>query len=375
MFKNLKKIRNFINGYTMSNIFNLFLSKNLKKYWLSSSKKNFDELLQKSMEKFIKSADYNKTSDHHKLSIIKILKIIELHGEKESSNYFQFNNPNFHSDFSDSTISESINQNYENSENFIDLFKIYPTIKIANSIKLNLVNNILYNKIKNRDVFKYIRNLSDETFVGSGKIYNLQNNIKITQEKLRTLIEYENILPLIDSSNFKIIEIGSGNGRTCDCIISNSNLVDKYILVDIPPALPSAYTRLKKALKNKKIFFGIDIKTQDEFENIIRENDILLIFPSQLGLIKKKFFDLFIAIDCLHEMNKNTIKEYMKFAESSSKKIYFKVHEKAHVPFSFNILNINNKDDYFIRKNWSLIIKKKSLFPSNDWECAYKFND
>ena len=65
----------------------------------------------------------------------------------------------------------------------------------------------------------------------------------------------------------------------------------------------------------------------------------------------------------------------MEFAEYSSKKIYFKVHEKAHVPFSFNILNVNKKDDYFIRKNWSLIIKKKSLFPSNDWECAYKFNE
>lgn len=375
MFKNLRKLRRFISGYTMTNIFNLFVSKNLKKYWLKSNKKNFDELLKKSMEKFIESSDYNKTSKHHKLAIIKILRIIELYGNKESPKDFQFNNPNFHSDFSDLTISETIKENNENTENFEDLFKIYSSMKVENSIKLNLINNILYNKIKNKEIFKYIYNLSDNTFVGSDNIYNLQKNIKITQEKLRTIIEFENILPLIDSSNFNVIEIGSGNGRTCDCIVTNSENINKYILVDIPPALPSAYIRLKKSLKNKKIFFGIDISDQEEFDKIINENDILLIFPNQLKFIKKKFFNLFIAIDCLHEMNKYTIKEYMEFAEYSSKKIYFKVHEKAHVPFSFNILNINKKDDYFIRKNWSLIIKKKSLFPSNDWECAYKFNE
>ena len=53
MLKNLRKLRRFISDYTMTNIFNLFVSKNLKKYWLKSNKKNFDELLKKSMEKFI----------------------------------------------------------------------------------------------------------------------------------------------------------------------------------------------------------------------------------------------------------------------------------------------------------------------------------
>ena len=32
MIKKLKKLRNLINGYTMTNVFNLFVSKNLKKY-------------------------------------------------------------------------------------------------------------------------------------------------------------------------------------------------------------------------------------------------------------------------------------------------------------------------------------------------------
>ena len=52
------------------------------------------------------------------------------------------------------------------------------------------------------------------------KIYNEVGGLKITQEKLRTLIEYENIETLINQNNTKILEIGSGNGRMCECILS-----------------------------------------------------------------------------------------------------------------------------------------------------------
>jgi putative sugar O-methyltransferase len=369
----LKKIRNFIRGYTMTNVLNLFLSKNLKKYWKNCNKNNFDDLLTNSMKKYILSVDYKKTSDHHKLAIIKILKLIENSGNKESSSEFQFNNPNFHSDFSDATISQMIDSSLDNKEPFDDLFKIYPSIKIENSLKLNLINNLIYNKIKNKKIFENIHTLNDDAFVGSGNIYNFQNNLKITQEKLRTLIEYETILPLIKKDNFKIVEIGSGNGRICDCIVNNSKSISKYVLIDIPPALPSAFKRLTKSLKNKKVFFGIDITDQNTFDEVMKNNDIILIFPNQIKFLKQKYFDLFIAIDCLHEMKKNTVKEYMKIAQYTSRNIFFKVHEKAHVPFSFDIYDINN-NDYFIDSSFNLIFKKRSLFPSNDWECAYKLN-
>ena len=71
-------------------------------------------------------------------------------------------------------------------------------------------------------------------------------------------------------------------------------------------------------------------------------------------------------------MKKSTIKEYMHVASKISKKIYFKVHEDAHVPFSFDRLSVHNKDDYSINQNWKQIFKKRSLFPSNDYEIAYE---
>ena len=79
-----------------------------------------------------------------------------------------------------------------------------------------------------------------------------------------------------------------------------------------------------------------------------------------------------MAIDCLHEMNKATIKYYMNFINICSNILYFKVHEYAHPPFSFKSLNVHEPKDYFIKKKWKIIFKKQSLFPSNDYECAYK---
>ena len=137
-------------------------------------------------------------------------------------------------------------------ESFEDIFKIYPSLKSEHSIKLNILNNLIYNNIKNKKIFSLINNLNNKTFIGNDNIYNEVEGIKITQEKLRTLIEYENIEQLINSDDNKILEIGSGNGRMCECILSCNSKVSKYILIDIPPALPSAYERLKLSLSNKR---------------------------------------------------------------------------------------------------------------------------
>jgi len=356
----------------MTNILNLFKSKNLEKIWKKLNKKNFDDLLIKSMDKYCASIDYKKTSKHHKFALIKILKIIEQSGNKESFKDFQFNNPNFHSEFNDSSISELLKIDLDNKEPFDDLFKMYGVLKNENSLKLNLLNNIIFNNLKKKNIYKYIHKLNDNTFVGIDGIYNLQNNIKITQEKMRSLLEFENIEPLLINNNLNIIEIGSGNGRICETIFSISNKVSKYVLVDIPPALTFAYERLKKTFNNKKIYYGIDIKSKKDFDKLYKENDIILIFPNQSKFFSEKMFDLFIAIDCLHEMKRNTIKEYMNLAEITSKSLFFKVHGYAHVPFSFTILNVENMDTYFVKNNWKLIFKKKSYFPSHDYEVAFK---
>jgi len=373
MLGSINKIKNIINNYCMGNIINIFHSKNLKKYWLNSSKKNFSELLIYSMDKFLYSENYNYTSTLHKYFLIKHLKNIEKNGNIKNTKLFEFNNPNFHSDFNDSTIKKLITKNYKLKETYTDLFKIHPNIKIHESLKMNFINYLLYEKIKKTKFIKNIELLKDKYFIGTNKIYNLQNKVKISQEKLRSLIEYENISKLIKKKNVNILEIGSGNGRICETILSCSKKkISKYILVDIPPALTFAYDRLKKAFPKKKIFYGIEINNKKDFDKLLHEYDIILIFPSQIRFIDQKSIELCLAIDCLHEMNKPTIKYYMNFINVCSNILYFKVHEYARPPFSFNSLNVHKPKDYFIKTKWKIVFKKQSLFPSNDFECAYK---
>ena len=58
MLQSINKIKSIINNYCMGNIINIFHSKNLKKYWLNSSKVNFSKLLIYSMDKFLYSENY-----------------------------------------------------------------------------------------------------------------------------------------------------------------------------------------------------------------------------------------------------------------------------------------------------------------------------
>ena len=88
----------------------------------------------------------------------------------------------------------------------------------------------------------------------------------------------------------------------------NQNL--RYIICDIPPAIFISYKRLKKTFPDKKIKFLFNYKNEKSLMDEINNNDISFIFPHQLKLFSKKFFDLVLAIDCLHEMDKKTVKLY-----------------------------------------------------------------
>ena len=129
MLQSINKIKSIINNYCMGNIINIFHSKNLKKYWLNSSKVNFSKLLIYSMDKFLYSENYKYTSTLHKYFLIKHLKNIEKNGNIKNTKLFEFNNPNFHSDFNDSTIKNLITKSYKLKETYTDLFKIQQNIK------------------------------------------------------------------------------------------------------------------------------------------------------------------------------------------------------------------------------------------------------
>ena len=126
------------------------------------------------------------------------------------------------------------------------------------------------------------------------------DNIKLTHDKLNSLLDFEmikNIPNFSEKNNKKILEIGAGSGRTSEVFITlNENL--NYVICDIPIASVIAFQRLKKVFPNKKISMLYEINDKNKILEQIKQNDISFIFPHQMNLFEEKFFDVTLAIDC-----------------------------------------------------------------------------
>lgn len=257
----------------------------------------------------------------------------------------------------------------------VNLFKKHKNLNCDQSYKYNTLLILLYENLKKLDEIKLLGLLNDKTFCGYTDPFIDINGIKITHDKINSLFEWHFIKKIPISFNIKgniILELGAGSGRVAETILTfNKNL--KYVICDIPLALWISYCRLKEAFPEKKIKLCCDTNSKNEIEKAINENDILFIFPHQINLFKEKIFDIFLAIDCLHEMDKETINKYMELAEKYSKYIYFTVREKSKVPFSpiKNELSIS-ENNFFIKNSWKIEFKSKSIFPSDFYSICYK---
>ena len=201
------------------------------------------------------------------------------------------------------------------------------------------------------------------------------NKLTITQDKVHSLIEFNQIKKIIKENDLKLnyLEIGAGSGRTTETIIRLDNRINKYVVADIPPALYINYLRIKSSFKDLKVSMCNNAKTKEEMEKLVNENDVLFIFPHQLKFFNDKFFNISIAIDCLHEMEQKTIKKYMDFFNKKSSFLYYKVMNETYVPYNYNnYLNGNSEKNYHIDNNWKLLFKEKCICPSNYVEIAYK---
>ena len=114
--------------------------------------------------------------------------------------------------------------------------------------------------MKKKDENKYYQSLSQKK---SFLLYNPSieiDNINISQDLINSIIDmYEmekikKVVGLNTSQNKVILEIGAGNGRMADTILSLFNN-KKYIICDIPLASYFAFYRLSKSFTNKKILF------------------------------------------------------------------------------------------------------------------------
>ena len=350
---------------------------NFKKFWKNFEKKEkLPQELVEIINKFIASKSSSFISGWWEYNNIKdIKKLYQLGIENYGKIFFHYYT--WH-DWSEEEIKNTLDiLNSELITEKINIFKLHNGLTRNESFKSNMLMFLLYKILKQTDEYNLLEKMEDSSFCSNGHPFINVNDKKISHDKVNSLLQLSEINRFkILKENSHILEIGAGSGRMADTILSINNK-NKYVICDVPVAIYISYYRLKKRFKEKKIELAIDIDNQNDLGDCIKKNDLVFIFPHQLKFIKNKIFDLTIAISCLHEMEKKTLKFIMHNINNSSRNLYFSIWEKTDIPFSLfgtTLRSSNVNKDYFINSNWVQKVKKKAHFPSNIVQFLYAVN-
>ena len=376
-------------------IFNRLPVHNLKNFWKKNKNRYLvNEELKKMIDFFITSESYKYVSNYwNYLNIQNIKQIFE--NDNNINNFSTSIALNYYTfiDVTENQVYKTIT-NVENEifSSKIQFFKKHKNLNYIQSMKYNFLTFLLFLNLIKIDYYEKLKLLGDEGYVSFGDPYIEIEGIKVTSDKINSLFGYDKINRFCNLNHQKIIlEIGAGSGRTSQSIMTfNSNC--KYVICDIPPALYISYERLKKVFKNKKIGLLYDYQnnnqkvklegggsSEQDLNTQINHYDISFIMLHQLSLLNNRFFDLTIAIDCLHEMDKKTIDKYINNISKISKLFYFSVWKKTNVPFSgiFNRFSNNlnyYSNDYNLPKNFKKEFEEDLIFPSNFISSGYRIN-
>lgn len=347
--------------------------RNLKKFWNKLDKTNLPKELIETFNLYLNSASYNWSSKFWHHVIMLHLNLIASGKYKNYENimarlYFTW------TEIDEDLIKSSCQEVQHNKINLkVNLFKKQDNLNWTGSINHNLILLLLYENIKSKKVFKYLSKIKKNDSMVENSL-NI-DGLEITQDNLNSLNEYEKIeglLSKLDVKKKRFLEVGAGAGRTAKVILSINDDA-KYVIVDLPPAINVSFNNIKASFPNKKVTKGFNLNEKD-LNAAFEKNDILFIFPHQIKFFPKKTFDISIAIDCLHEMDKRIVKDYMVNFEQVSKLLYFKVWEYAGLPYSFyQHYSVHKKKDYFIKDYWKEHFKERCIYPSKFFDLGYEF--
>lgn len=345
-------------------------------YWDKiKDNKKFDDDIKEITNIFIKSPSYNYVSNFWHILNIKnykqlLEKGLEYYGSTVATNYFTF--VDFEEEYMFNLLKNPPILNFE-----VDIFKKQNNFSYKQSFIYNYLCLLLYFILKKNILyFSKLKKLNDKTYLGFDDPFITIEGINISIDKIVSLLDLEKISRFIKFSSVNnILEIGSGSGRLTDCIITNYSQI-KYVICDIPPAIYIAYKRIKLGFPNKKVSLLIENNEKESLNKEIKNNDISFVFPHQLKLINKKLFDLVVAVDCLHEMNRKTLSVYFQLVNNLTNNFYFSIWRKTKNYYSKTIFKKTErldfeKGDYPIPENWENTFKENLLFPSNQLGLGY----
>jgi putative sugar O-methyltransferase len=244
-----------------------------------------------------------------------------------------------------------------------EIFKQHTLLGLSESIQLNLITYLLVNH--------YLGNGERELNIEEPTIGNPPHVVvqgkRITSDLITSLSEYSVLTRFINlKEKNSIVEIGAGYGRTAYVILKHQPHL-KYFICDIPPALYMSKTYLEKCFPEKRTAFIHSDIGKVECEQIIKENDLIFLLPNLLGKIGA--VDVFLAIDCLHEMKKEDMHFFLDAAERMTKYFYFKCWKDTVIPFD----NIRVREGEYIHgRKWNSLLHEDCIFPDNFFQGLYR---
>ena len=249
-----------------------------------------------------------------------------------------------------------------------EIIKKHQYLSIEESILFNTMTVLLYNYVK--DKFPELIRSCYEKNTGNPLTISIDGH-QISQDILSSAIEYSSVMGGLVTNPNVILELGAGSGRTAEFFLRRSSSV-KYIVCDIAPALYMSQRYLAELFEERKIFKFQNFTSFEDVEQSIDESDIVFIMPHQLKLLPSKYCDLFMAIDCLHEMKEEQISTYMQIANELSKVFYFKAWKSTEVPFDKIKLD---ESKYKPLLTWKEIFKKDCYVPADFFEAMYEMDN
>lgn len=192
------------------------------------------------------------------------------------------------------------------------------------------------------------------------------NGTRVTQDGLNAFIDYWHLSRVVCLENVRsVLEVGAGMGRHAFTLLKFHPDI-KYIIVDIPPALYISQTYLQRCFPEKKAFKFRPFAHFEEISEEFSKADICFITPDQLHYIPDQSIDLFMAIDCLHEMKKSQVQYYFDSAHRLARYFYYKNWTTTIIPFDDICYT---EDSYPVYPEWKLLLKQKAVFPpSKKWD-------
>lgn len=179
------------------------------------------------------------------------------------------------------------------------------------------------------------------------------NGKNISQDLANSVLEFNSIssaLPDVARMN-TIMELGAGYGRTAFVFLHILSNI-RYIIVDIPPALYISERYLTSQFPDHKIFKSRDFTNFTDVSDDFYNAKIIFLMPHQLDLLPGKTADMFLAIDCIHEMRPEQIRQYFLMVERHAKYFYFKCWKNTTIPYENVALT---EKDYPVPSYWKKI--------------------